>query len=205
MDKLFAYIRVSTDKQVEAGTYQNQEKAIKDFLKGQNVQLIHTFTDKGISGATIDRPEFRDMLSRLDEVDGVCVYDTDRLARDFDLGLDLMKEFKARGKKLYIVKTRKIIDFNVQREEQLIHVIQSWVAEQERLNIKQRQRQGIDRARREGRHLGRPDVKINWKKYDEYKDTYKLPKTKICCMPDISNRGPIDIRTLYKKLKARTL
>lgn len=202
LDRLFAYIRVSTGKQVVAGTFENQEKAIKDFLKSLDVELVQVFVDKGVSGSTFDRPAFQEMLSRLDEVDGVCVYDTDRLARDFDLGLDLMKEFKARRKKLYIAKTGKIIDFNIQREEQLIHVIQSWVAEQERLNIKLRQRQGIERARRAGKHLGRPNVRINWKKYDEYVNV-GLPKTKVCCMPDISNKGPISLRTLYKKLGER--
>jgi site-specific DNA recombinase len=203
MDKLYGYIRVSTDKQVEAGTYKNQERAIADFLKGRDVKLVKTFTDKGISGSTVDRPAFQEMLARLGEVDGVVVYDTDRLARDFDLGIDLMQQFKAHGKKLYIAKTGNVIDFNVQREEQLIHVIKSWVAEQERLAIRARQRQGIDRARREGRRLGRPGVKVNWNKYDYYLKEIGLPKTKIARMPDISNRGPIDIRTLYKKMKDR--
>lgn len=195
-DKLFTYIRVSTDRQVDKCTYENQEVAIKKFLKGRDVEIIAEFQDLGLSGASRDRPGFNEMFSRLDEVDGICVYDDDRLARDFDMSIEQMFTLKKLKKKLYIARKCKVIDFDKQREEQLIHLISGWVAEQEREKIKQRQVDGMKRYRENNGTWGRPKKKINWKQYDEYKAVGLSDHA-------ISKIFQMDWRTLKERVKER--
>jgi DNA invertase Pin-like site-specific DNA recombinase len=45
----------------------------------------------------------------------------------------------------------------------------SWVAERERENLSGRTKAGVTRARDEGKHIGRPFRKIDWRKVDEYR------------------------------------
>jgi len=130
---------------VDKNTYENQTRAIKKFMKGKDLEVISEFQDLGLSGASRDRPSFKEMFSRLDEVDGICVYDDDRLARDFDMSICSMLMLKKLKKKLYIARKGKVVDFNKPREEPLIHLISGWVAEQEREKIKQRQVEGMKR------------------------------------------------------------
>jgi putative DNA-invertase from lambdoid prophage Rac len=43
------------------------------------------------------------------------------------------------------------------------------VAERERENLSERMKAGVARARKEGKHIGRPFREINWRKVDEYR------------------------------------
>ena len=49
----------------------------------------------------------------------------------------------------------------------IIIEVMSSIAEQERITIRQRQREGIDVAQRQGKHMGRPKLEIpaEWDKY----------------------------------------
>jgi DNA invertase Pin-like site-specific DNA recombinase len=136
------------------------------------------------------------MFSRINEVDGICVYDDDRLARDFDMSIEQMFLLKRLGKKLYIARKAKVIDFNAQREEQLIHLISGWMAEQEREKIKQRQLEGIKRYRENNDSWGRPIKKVNWRLYDEYKSVGLSDNA-------ISKIFRMDWRTLKERVNER--
>ena len=50
--KVFAYLRVSTDEQVQHGNGLDiQEAAIRSYCKAQNLNLVEVFKDQGISGS----------------------------------------------------------------------------------------------------------------------------------------------------------
>jgi site-specific DNA recombinase len=166
--KLATYCRVSTKDQADKNTQENQERSIKEFLKDKEVQVIKEYSDPGMSGASRDRPQYNKMLEELDQYDGICVYDVDRLSRDFEMGVNLMFMLKQMSKTLYVSRTGNIMDFSSD-EDQLIHVIKSWVSDQERKKIKARQLEGMNRYREAGKKWGRPAKEINWKKYDELK------------------------------------
>ena len=52
----------------------------------------------------------------------------------------------------------------------LLMSVFAWVADKERENISERTKIGIERARREGKTIGRPEKIIPWDDVDELKD-----------------------------------
>ena len=84
--KLVAYLRVSSETQLEGFGLDVQEAGIKKWAKANGHTIVATFTDAGVSGAkdAVDRPGLTDVLSELANppaADGMVVYRLDRLAR----------------------------------------------------------------------------------------------------------------------------
>jgi DNA invertase Pin-like site-specific DNA recombinase len=195
MDRIFIYLRVSTDLQNE----ESQIGAINEFLITQNVQVIgDPFVDHALSGKIgIVRPQFNEMLHQLDDVDGICVFDWDRLTRDEEVGVMLMYSIRRKGKKVYEARTRNVLTFEPM-SERILTVIKSMMAEEERHKIHDRQAAGIQAYINNYGLWGRKIKKINWKRYDEYM-ALELPKTNIAKLLGIS------VKTLYRRLKEKQL
>ena len=49
--KILGYCRVSTDSQKEEGTIEIQEKALIEYAKKNNIELLQIFKDEGVSGS----------------------------------------------------------------------------------------------------------------------------------------------------------
>lgn len=82
--KAGGYCRVSTKGQVDKISLADQKKQIEDYCKNRNLNLIQTYIEKGVSGRTCDRPEFRKMLSDAanKEFQILVVADNDRFGRN---------------------------------------------------------------------------------------------------------------------------
>lgn len=97
MKKGYAYLRCSTIGQVEEGfTLENQKRAIQEYCKMHNIQLLHIYEDGGRSGRTVNRPEFQQMLKEIKEkgIDCVLIYKIDRFARNVTDFSRIWNEFK---------------------------------------------------------------------------------------------------------------
>ena len=84
--RLVAYLRVSSETQLEGFGLDVQEAGIKKWAKANGHTIVATFTDAGVSGAkdAVDRPGLTDVLSELANppaANGMVVYRLDRLAR----------------------------------------------------------------------------------------------------------------------------
>lgn len=80
-----AYLRVSTEKQIEGQGLDIQERAIKAWAASNGSRIVATFRDEGVSGAK-DEDEREGLVAALQTIeaglaDGLVVYSLDRLAR----------------------------------------------------------------------------------------------------------------------------
>lgn len=148
MSSVIAYVRVSTDDQ----TNENQRRLIGDRYK-----VSKWFEEDGVSGSipARQRPAMSALLAYVREGDTVVVNAVDRLGRDTIDVLSTVESLKA--KKVSVVSMREGFDLATPAGKLMLTMLAA-VAELERENIKARQMAGIERARAEGKNLGREKV-----------------------------------------------
>jgi site-specific DNA recombinase len=98
--KTIAYIRCSTDDQVEYGhSLRTQQEKINAYALTYDLDVVDVVIDAGESGKTLKRSGFQRVLKALDDgtCDAVVVYKLDRLTRNVrDLGMLIEKYFSAK-------------------------------------------------------------------------------------------------------------
>ncbi len=151
--KIYGYMRVSSREQNE----DRQRVALLEM----GVPEKNIFIDK-LSGKDFERPQYKRLLRKLDAQSVLYVKSIDRLGRNY---ADLNEQWRiiTKEKKADIV----VIDMPIldtRREKNLLGTfisdivlaLLSFVAENERSNIKQRQAEGIAAAKARGVKFGRP-------------------------------------------------
>lgn len=93
----FIYLRLSRDDNLEGESYSisNQKKLLTKAAKDLGYSNIVTFIDDGVSGVTMNRPGFNDMMQQLEEnrAAALLVKDLSRLGRNYIEVGRLMEEF----------------------------------------------------------------------------------------------------------------
>ena len=172
--KVFGYARVSSKEQNE----DRQLNAFKEF----NIDERDIYIDKQ-SGKDFNRESYNVLKHILRENDLLVIKSIDRLGRNYEMIInewkDITKNIKA---DIYVIDmplldTRKNKDLLGTFISDLVLQILSYVAEQERTFIKQRQKEGINNAISKGVKFGRPKIeKPN--NYDEVINMWKSKKIK---------------------------
>lgn len=144
------YVRVSTQRQAQAQTIEQQLQRLKNHIQVQGWELReeHIFRDDGYSGASLNRPgldRLRDAV-RAGEVDRVWVTDPDRLARNYVHQMVLLEELERFGCQVEFLEHPMSQD----PHDQLLLQIRSAVAEYERTLIAERMRRGRQMKLRAG-------------------------------------------------------
>ena len=135
------YIRVSTFEQNE-----------KRQLEG--VELDRTFIDKA-SGKTVERPELNAMLKFIREGDTVLCHSMDRLGRNLDDLRKLVIGMTERGIHVQFVKESLSFTGEDSPMANLLLSVMGAFAQFERELIRERQREGIELAKKAGVYTGR--------------------------------------------------
>jgi len=135
------YTRVSSEEQND----------IRQIEKAHGLNVDKIFSDKA-SGKNTDRPQLQKMLDCLREGDTVTALSIDRLGRNTKDILDIVDRIKE--KKAMFKCLSPEFDTSTPYGEFFLAIMAS-VAELERRQIKERQRQGIEMARKFGRYTGR--------------------------------------------------
>ena len=145
MSAVIGYIRVSTDDQ----TTKNQQRQIEDRYK-----VSKWFNEEGVSGSVLasSRPSMAAMLAYVREGDTVVVVAIDRLGRNTIDVLSTVEVLRSKG--VSVVSMREGFDLSTPAGKLMLTMLAA-VAELEKENIKERQMAGIERARAEGKLLGR--------------------------------------------------
>jgi DNA invertase Pin-like site-specific DNA recombinase len=139
------YVRVSTAEQ-------NTDRQL------DGLQLTVTFTDKA-SGKNADRPQLQAMMAgNWPEGSTVYVHSMDRLARSLSDLLQIVEHLTHRGINVHFVKEAKIFRGGETSDpmDKLMLSMLGAVAEYERTLIRERQREGINKAKLRGVYRGRP-------------------------------------------------
>lgn len=99
--RVVGYVRVSTQEQVEGFGLTVQRKAIAEYCKTNDLRLVQTYSDEGISGSNgLDtRQGLTDLLAAAEspEISAIVVYRLDRLARDLLLQETMLVRLRAVG------------------------------------------------------------------------------------------------------------
>ncbi|KAJ3064587.1 hypothetical protein HK102_008167 [Quaeritorhiza haematococci] len=151
--KIAIYARVSTQRQAEAQTIDEQIGRLREHARGRgwDLQEANVFRDDGYSGAALKRPgldRLRDAAA-MASFDAILLTDPDRLARNFVHQTLLLEELQSKGCRV------EFLDRPMSRDphDQLLLQIRGAVAEYERTLIAERTRRGRQRRYRAGEML----------------------------------------------------
>lgn len=152
-----AYVRVSTVEQ-------NEERQIQALEK---YGIDKWFIEK-VSGKDTNRPKLNQMLDYVREGDIVYIHDFSRLARSTKDLLDLVERMQEKG--VHFVSNKENIDTSTPTGKLMLTMIGA-IAEFERENLLERQREGIAIAKSKGKYKGRKAVQID--NFGEYYNQYR--------------------------------
>ncbi|WP_342515530.1 recombinase family protein [Sutcliffiella sp. FSL R7-0096] len=153
MNKAAIYIRVSTQDQVENYSIEVQRERLEAYCKAKGMEIYNIYIDGGYSGASIERPDLKRLLSNLKDIDAVVVYKLDRLSRSQRDTLELIEEHFLKNNVDFISMT-ETIDTSTPFGKAMIGIL-SVFAQLERETIAERMRMGhIKRAENGFRGMG---------------------------------------------------
>ncbi len=155
---MYGYVRVSSKDQCE----DRQILALREF----QVPEKNIFMDK-LSGKDFNRPQYRRMIRRIREGDVLVIKSIDRLGRNYEEILEQWRMITKDKKVDVVVLDMPLLDTRRSGKNlmgvfvaDLVLQILSYVAQAERENIRQRQKEGIAAARQRGVKFGRPKKRI---------------------------------------------
>ena len=154
---IYAYIRVSTKTQKIDRQYEE--------LKGLNIDDKFIYIDKE-SGKDFDRTNYQKLIKKLKRDDLLIVKSIDRLGRNYHMILEEWARItKTIGADIQVLDM-PLLDTRIEGKNlvgkfisDIVLQVLSFVAENERVNIKTRQAEGIKIAKEKGVKFGRPKVK----------------------------------------------
>ncbi len=148
--KSIIYLRKSTKDKQEFGM---QTHSINNYCKVNNIKPIKTYQDE-ISGSKDSRPEFDVMLNDMREglFDTIICYKLDRIGRSTSHLLKLFEEFQK--KKINFISVTQNINTDTPEGKLMLRMLMI-LAEYERELTVSRINDGLERARSQGKKLGR--------------------------------------------------
>ena len=183
-----AYVRVSTVEQNEARQLEALEK--------HNIEKWYI---EKVSGKDTNRPKLQEMLDYVREGDTVYIHDFSRLARSTKDLLEILEELTAKG--VTLISNKENLDTSTATGKLMLTVIAA-INEFERQNLLERQKEGIEIAKREGKFKGGQVKQIDDAAFNAAYEKYKnreLNKTQFAAALKISRP------TLDKLLKEKGL
>ena len=186
------YARVSTVEQNEA----RQMEALRE----EGVDKI--YMDKK-SGKDFNRPEYQKMIASLQKGDVLVIHSIDRLGRNYE---EIIAEWRKITKEIeadIVVQDMPLLNTTQNKDltgtliADIVLQLLSYVAQRERENIRQRQKEGIAIAKAQGKYKGRAKKEVNTELFEKTKQRWKdgeITKVQFAEIMGVS-RG-----TLYKML-----
>ena len=191
---VYGYIRVSSKDQKE----DRQQIALKEV--GVNLQNI--YVDKQ-SGKDFNRLQYKKMLRKLKKDDLLYIKSIDRLGRNY---AEILQQWRILTKEkgvdivvldMPLLDTRRGKDLMGTFLSDIVLQVLSFVAENERTNIKQRQAEGIAAAKAQGIKFGRPPLPLP----DNFYEVHKAWRSKKITLKQAAAACNMPVGTFYGKAK----
>ena len=190
----YGYIRVSTKDQ-------NPERQSAAFEK-YGIRSENVYLDKA-SGKNFDRPQYKKMLQKLNGNTVLFVKSIDRLGRNYaDLNEQWRIITKEKGSDIVVIDM-PLLDTRCEKNllgtfiSDIVLALLSYVAENERINIHQRQAEGIAAAKARGVKFGRPSKPLP----DNFYEVYKAWKNKKITQKEAAKACNMAETTFYDKAR----
>lgn len=190
----FGYVRVSS-------TDQNEDRQILE-MQRLKIPKDNIYIDKQ-SGKDFNRPHYAEMLKAMKQGDLLYVKSIDRLGRNYK---EILEQWQMLTKEMsvdVVVIDMPLLDTRTAKDllgtfiADLVLQVLSFVAQNERENIKKRQEEGIKAAKLRGVCFGRPIINPP----DELPALVKQWKQGKISATDVALKCDMSIATFYRKLR----
>ena len=194
MANIYGYVRVSSIDQ-------NEDRQLI-VMEENKVPKGNIYIDKQ-SGKDFERPQYKKLVKKLKAGDLLYILSIDRLGRNYE---DIQKQWRILTKDIGIdicvidmplLDTRNGKDLMGTFIADLVLQILSFVAQNERENIKKRQAQGISAAKAKGVKFGRPESPVP----DEFDKLIKQWEKKEISIAELLAVCNMSEATFYRKLR----
>ena len=191
---IYGYVRVSS-------TDQNEDRQMLE-MQRLKIKKKNIYIDKQ-SGKDFNRPSYQRLLGKLKKGDLLYVKSIDRLGRDYK---EIQDQWRALTKEMevdVVVIDMPLLDTRVYKDlmgtfiADLVLQVLSFVAENERVNIRKRQEEGIKAAKLKGVMFGRPMIKVP----DNFGSLVKQWERGHIRAEDVAKECDMSIATFYRRLR----
>ena len=191
---VYGYIRVSSKDQKE----DRQQIALKEV----GVERQNIYVDKQ-SGKDFNRPQHKKMLRKLKKDDLLYIKSIDRLGRNYE---EILQQWRILTKDkgvdivvldMPLLDTRRGKDLMGTFLSDIVLQVLSFVAENERTNIKQRQAEGIAATKAQGIKFGRPPLPLP----DNFYEVHKAWRSKRITLKQAAEACNMPVGTFYGKAR----
>lgn len=191
---VYGYIRVSSKDQKE----DRQQIALKEV----GVERQNIYVDKQ-SGKDFNRPQYKRLLRKIKKDDLLYIKSIDRLGRNYE---EILQQWRILTKEkgvdivvldMPLLDTRRGKDLMGTFLSEIVLQVLSFVAENERTNIRQRQAEGIAAAKAKGIKFGRPPLPMP----DNFYEVYKAWRNKKLTLKQAAAACNMPVSTFYGKAR----
>ena len=147
---IYAYIRVSTDKQNTA----NQQHELLTFANENNIQINKWVEEQISSRKHLNKRKLGKLLKRLKKGDILIATELSRLGRNLLEVMSILQNCLEKDCQVWTLKENYHLGADIQSK--LLAVVFSIASEIERQLISERTKNSLKRLKDEGKHLGRP-------------------------------------------------
>ncbi len=191
---IYGYVRVSS-------VDQNEDRQMLDMLE-LKIPVKNIYIDKQ-SGKDFNRPKYKKLLKRLKPGDELYIKSIDRLGRNYN---EILEQWRLLTKEMevdVVVIDMPLLDTRLCKDllgtfiADLVLQVLSFVAQNERENIRKRQEEGIRAAKLRGVEFGRPVIVPP----DNFKDLIKQWEKGEIPAEEVANLCNMSIATFYRRLR----
>ena len=195
MATVYGYVRVSTREQ-------NEDRQIIA-MQEVGIKKKNIYIDKQ-SGKDFNRPMYQKLFRKLEENDVLYIKSIDRLGRNYEEILEQWRIITKEKNADIVVMDMTILDTRQGKDligtliADLVLALLSYVSENERSNIKSRQKEGIAAAKKRGVQFGRPPKPLP----DDFEEIYQAWRKKEMSVEEAAKRCNFTKATFYNKVKS---